>query len=739
MRQIYLNSLINNKPMRLFNNLKNKTLLLYALLASVSLLPGNAKAEGEYAWPSNYGGVMLQSFYWDMFYDYSTPLWIMLQNDAGELSDYFDLIWVPNSGKCSSDPSNGYNPVYWFTNHNSSFGTEEELREMIATFKNFGTGIIEDVVINHRDGATNWTDFPTETYKGVTYEWGMWAICSNDEVANEPGQPKPTGAPDTGDNFDGCRDLDHTNAKVQEGVKAYLDFLKNDLGYVGWRYDMVKGYGAQYTKMYNESAKAQFSVGEYWDNYDNITRWIENTGRQSAAFDFEFKWQVNKAFSQTNYGLLAWENKERGTWEPAGVIHMPKYRRYAVTFVDNHDTGRKDEGKTDYFPVESQLVTANAFMLLNPGTPCVFMEHWLEHKDAIKQLIAIRKSVGITNESNVEVLTHTNTQYIAKVTGTNGEAVIGIGRGLQNPSGYTAADMVQIPDQPASLRIWTKVDIKSLDTKRPEVVFDKAEGYYIGGTDVTISVNNADNATVVYTTDGTTPSLTNGTKAAAPATVHISQKVTIKAAAIVNGEVASAIKTMTYRTQYAPVTVFFQKPTASDWTDTYFYAWSNEFEAADLLGDWPGKNMKDATVEQDGYTWYTWTTPKECDVVSMVFNIGSNVVQTVDVENIEGTRYFKLGEKSGKYEVIDVTDEFAGVEDAVADNAVKAYPNPATDVVRVNSEDVTAIYVYSLNGSVVAHSEGVNYVNVSGLQSGFYLYRITLADGTVAQGKIVKK
>lgn len=732
MRQIYLNSLINNKPMRLFNNLKNKTLLLYAILTSVSLLPGNAKAEGEYAWPSNYGGVMLQSFYWD---SYSETQWTKLQNEAGELSDYFDLIWVPNSGKCSSDPSMGYNPVYWFTNHNSSFGTETDLREMIATFKNFGTGIIEDVVINHRDGATNWTDFPTETYKGVTYEWGPWAICSNDEVANEPGQEKPTGAPDTGDNFDGCRDLDHTNAKVQEGVKAYLDFLKNDLGYVGWRYDMVKGYAPQYTKMYNESAKAQFSVGEYWDGYDNIVKWIEGTGRQSAAFDFAFKFAVNDAFKNSNYGSLAWQNQETGKYEPAGVVHMPKYRRYAVTFIDNHDTGRESSA----FPQASQVVTANAFMLLNPGTPCVFMEHWLKHKDAIKQLIAIRKSVGITNESNVEVLSHDNAKYIAKVTGANGEVVIGIGRGLTTPSGYTNSDVVTIPDGPAALRIWTKVKIQSLDTKRPEVVFDKAEGYYIGGTDLTISVNNADNASVVYTTDGTTPSLTNGTQAKAPVTIHISQKTTIKAAAIVNGEVASAIKTMTYRTQYAPVTVFFQKPTASDWTDTYFYAWSNEFEAADLLGDWPGKNMKDATVEQDGYTWYTWTTPKECDVVSMVFNIGSNVVQTVDVENIEGTRYFKLGEKSGKYEVIDVTDEFAGVEDAVADNAVKAYPNPATDVVRVNSEDVTAIYVYSLNGSVVAHSEGVNYVNVSGLQSGFYLYRITLADGTVAQGKIVKK
>ena len=71
---------------------------------------------------------------------------------------------------------------------------------MIATFRNFGTGIIEDVVINHRDGVSTWTDFPTETYKGVTYEWGPWAICSNDEVAGQAGQEQPTGAPDTGDN-----------------------------------------------------------------------------------------------------------------------------------------------------------------------------------------------------------------------------------------------------------------------------------------------------------------------------------------------------------------------------------------------------------------------------------------------------------------------------------------------------------------------------------------------------------
>lgn len=52
---------------------------------------------------------------------------------------------------------------------------------MISTFKQFGTGIIEDVVVNHRNGATNWYDFPAETYNGKTYKLGLDAICKNDE------------------------------------------------------------------------------------------------------------------------------------------------------------------------------------------------------------------------------------------------------------------------------------------------------------------------------------------------------------------------------------------------------------------------------------------------------------------------------------------------------------------------------------------------------------------------------
>ena len=80
-------------------------------------------------WPANYGGVMLQGFYWDSFED---AKWTNLTAQADELSSYFSLIWVPNSGQTKEDkwnsPGNlgyenmGYMPVYWLR-HNTCFGT----------------------------------------------------------------------------------------------------------------------------------------------------------------------------------------------------------------------------------------------------------------------------------------------------------------------------------------------------------------------------------------------------------------------------------------------------------------------------------------------------------------------------------------------------------------------------------------------------------------------------------------
>ena len=405
----------------------------------------------NYAWPEKFEGVMLQGFYWDSFQGTDNTKWTTLTSMADELSGNFKVIWVPNSAKAASNPGMGYDPVYWFSNHNTAFGTEEELRTMIKTFKDKGTDIIEDVVINHRSGKSNWTDFPAETWRGKTYQLGPEHICSTDEVRYASGQARPTGAADTGDDFDGSRDLDHTNKTVQENCSAYCTFLLEDLGYAGFRYDMVKGYSGRYNKIYNEASKPKYSVGEYWDsNYDAVAAWIEATGKQSAAFDFPCKYAINEAFASNDMRKLVW--KANGTTDqPAGMIHFG-YPQYAVTFIDNHDTYRDGSKFT------GNVMAANAFILCSPGTPCVFWQHYVQNKQAISELIAIRNAVGLHNQSAVRVLRSERDCYMAEVTGTKGKLVVKVGDSMVSPDGYTNDDIRTTGN---GYCVWSKTKVNS--------------------------------------------------------------------------------------------------------------------------------------------------------------------------------------------------------------------------------------------------------------------------------------
>lgn len=445
--------------------MKFSTKSLLALLILGTAATG-AKAIG---WPANYEGVMLQGFYWD---SYTDTKWTNLEAQSDELSNYFSLIWVPNSGYCGGSNNMGYMPIYWFTNHNSSFGTEAELISMIKTFKEKGTGIIADCVINHRNGATNWTDFPAEQWNGTTWHIGPEGICSTDEVRDAAGQETPTGAADTGDDFNGARDLDHTNANVQNNCKNYVLCLKEKYGYTGMRYDMVKGYSGIYNKIYNEYANVEYSVGEYWDSsYDAVAAWIDATGKTSAAFDFPCKYAINDAFSSNDMTKLVW--KANGTNnQPAGMIHFG-YSQYAVTFVDNHDTYRDGSKFT------GNVEAANAFIICSPGTPCVFLPHWKSYKSAIKKMIAIRNAVGVHNNSVVNVLQSSTDCYMAEVTGSKGKLVVKVGSSMTSPSGYTNSD---IKASGTDWCIWTKTEVPDLGDDDPTPSMP-SELYILGNLD----------------------------------------------------------------------------------------------------------------------------------------------------------------------------------------------------------------------------------------------------------------
>ena len=105
-------------------------MILAALLIWSIGLQAQEQEQEKGCWPQKYGGVMLQGFYWDSFSD---TKWTKLEQQADELAQIFDLIWVPNSGNCGEGKGMGYMPIWWF-DHNGTFGTEAELRSMINTF-----------------------------------------------------------------------------------------------------------------------------------------------------------------------------------------------------------------------------------------------------------------------------------------------------------------------------------------------------------------------------------------------------------------------------------------------------------------------------------------------------------------------------------------------------------------------------------------------------------------------------
>lgn len=414
-------------------------------------------------WPEKYNGVMIQGFYWDSYQD---TQWNNLESQADELAEYFNLIWIPQSGYCNTLTSNmGYCDIWWL-DHKSAFGTEAQLRSMIKTFKAKGLGTIADVVINHKSGNKSWTDFPDEkvvgqnTGKTYTITWGGNCapyICKTDECVKSG--YKATGVADSGDDFDGSRDLDHSNLTVQNNIKVYLDFLLNELGYTGFRYDMVKGYAPKYTSIYNTSAKPQFSVGECWDGYARVTSWINGTkdasGKiQSAAFDFPFRDILKTAIESSNWAKL----------NESMLATSTQYQRYAVTFVDNHDTG--SSGKDGANPLYKDVEAANAYMLAMPGTPCVFLAHWKSYKTTIKKLILLRRLLGIHNQSTIVSKCVSGDGYVVKVRGDKGDALVAIG---PNPTIRSNGMKLALEGTDFKYYVSSSIDISSLDDVKEEI------------------------------------------------------------------------------------------------------------------------------------------------------------------------------------------------------------------------------------------------------------------------------
>ncbi len=617
----------------------------------VALLPLLMLAQG---WPANYEGVMLQGFYWDSFND---TRWPKLESQADELAEFFKLVWIPQSANCGGN-SMGYDDLYWFTNYNSSFGSEQQLRSMINTFKDKGIGTIADVVVNHRKTINDWVTFPTEVYKGVTYKMESTDICRNDDGgatltwATQNGKQLSNNN-DTGEDWGGMRDLDHKSQNVQNIVKAYVKMLLEDLGYVGFRYDMVKGYSASYTGMYNAHAAPEFSVGEYWDgNQTAVKNWLEGTkvdgAIQSAAFDFPFRYVIRDAVNNNRWTNL-------GTSTNKGLNMENNYKRYSVTFVENHDTQYRD-ANNQQDPIRTNIEAANAYMLAMPGTPCIFLKHWQDYKESIKQMIYVRQLAGVSNTSASYNLANSQgaNYYVQRTVGNKGVILAAMGN-----TSYTIPATYVLVVSGNNYRL-------ALSKSTETAWASKPSGTYDGAFNVTLTaVSQTEGAQLVYTLNGSEPTASNGTIVADGSSINISGSTTLKVGLLTGGAVSGVI-TRHYEiddTPFVPfeITVYLKDPTVApnNWSQVNFFSWD---DTSSPNGSWPGQTITQTKVINGVKFYYHNYTIKNKDYyVNFVFNQGGSTAsnhQTEDVTYVNKTSFFEVTTQTNKYQVADVTDTY---------------------------------------------------------------------------------
>lgn len=384
----------------------------------------------------------------------------------------------------------GYMPYYFF-DQNSSFGTKAELKTMVSTLKDKKVQVIEDVVLNHHASLNQqdmftfprddqWTpdagDTHTYTYLKAstpyiltprdivkddddngTQEYADYLNATITDDANkiklsDNGEETWTinRAAAKGEGFSGARDLDHRSLNVQKIVHAYEEMLLNDIGYSGFRYDVAPGYSPRHLRDYNMRVAPRFSVAEAWKSSYNevksyLDHWADTIGtvtngdvtniksirHWSAAFDFPLKYGVMaKGFKANDFSQTtdAFSNRNHNN----GIMGDRSLSRYAVTFVDNHDTYYPREDGTlasDNNMVTTNIAAANAYILAMPGTPCIFLKHWEDPKlqPLLKAMILARKAVGVTNQSQIIDDGYDPTDgdgYYAKINGDTIDNVI---------------------------------------------------------------------------------------------------------------------------------------------------------------------------------------------------------------------------------------------------------------------------------------------------------------------------
>ncbi len=379
-----------------------------------------------------------------------------------------------------------------------------------------------------------------------------------------------------------------------------------------------------------------------------------------------------------------------------------------MTFVENHDTEyRSSDAAQD--PIRKDTLAANAFMLAMPGTPCVFLKHWQAYKPEIKAMIEARKLAGISNTSEYKRFfvgnpTQTSSAYYGNTVDDKLIVVVG------NTS-------KAVPDASQ----WTEIlsgyhYVYYLANTLETAWADHGSGDFAEAFDVVLTaVSATSGAKLVYTTDGSAPSASNGTQVETGTKVKIGKTTTLKVGLLIGSTVSGVItRQFTYKepepepvieipsfckVNEGEICAFFEAPTT--WTDIYCWAWTNQpadnFTYANK--NWPGVACTLLGEAKNGnQVWkWTWDGTKQNNSSAtqpeqIIFN-NNGSAKTADLDFKNGGYYTK----NGLFDVVG-----------------------PTGIRTVNADEQELMKVYTLDGQLVRTVKNGSGA-LSGLAKGVYI------------------
>lgn len=323
-------------------------------------------------------GVLLQAFYWNCpSLEACEGKWLAaIQPQLSSLAnDGFTAIWLPPPSKAAEWNSMGYDPYDYFDlgefqqkgNTQTWFGTKQDLLDFIGAAHANSLGVYADAVLNHNsggdaeetnpiDGQTRWTKFTPASGK-FPRDWTCF-------------HPSTYETMDGFGTFGTMPDLCHRDPQVYAAMMQYTRWLIEEIGFDGFRFDFVKGYGPWLVKgiaeyRYLRGGKP-FCVGECWDSDRTIDDWltaIDNSFMDNpvSAFDFPLHYKLKGLCDQYGFDVSTL---------PGGCV-VDNYPLWAVTFVDNHDTIRDPANA-----IINDKLLAYAYILTAEGYPAVFWQDY---------------------------------------------------------------------------------------------------------------------------------------------------------------------------------------------------------------------------------------------------------------------------------------------------------------------------------------------------------------------------